>query len=138
MDHLSAVPLLVAIIGCLLCQVTHGNDETRCPFQCKCVEATQPRKVTSLGCAQGGTPSCPDIKEPTNLVCRDGTMFSRNDVLRNQAQAEESCICPDGIMPKCQNTKDHLKCPDGSDFDLNIGNPGPYVSLCEKQDGWTF
>ena len=72
-----------------------------CVFQCKCKSEAQPKKVTGLGCAQGGTPYCPDVKEPT-FVCKDGTKFSRNDVLRHQAAGRDECVCADGVMPRDQ------------------------------------
>ena len=109
------------------------NVHAWCFFQCKCKGEAQPKKVTGLGCAKGGTPYCPDVKEPT-WVCKDGTKYSRNDILRHQATGRDECVCRDGVMPKCLNTKDYIKCPDGSDWDINFGNPGTYLTTCKYEE----
>merc|ERR1711879_861661 len=83
------------------------------PTKCKCTKEEEPRKVTELGCPNGGTPHCPKMKEPT---------FAGKD----------ECICADGVAPKCEDTNEYLKCPDGADYDLKLGNPGAYLSQCTR------
>ena len=39
----------------------------------------------------------------------------------------ERCICADGVMPKCKDTNDYIKCPDGSYVDWSIGGPQDFV-----------
>ena len=96
--------------------------------------------MTDFGCKKGGTPYCPNLKknEEPVMVCKNGELKTRNDILRTQAlqfkKKQFACICPDGIMPKCRNSKDYLKCPDGSDIDFSLGSPGAYVNECNKED----
>ena len=42
------------------------------------------------------------------------------------------CICPDGFAPRCRANGRLLTCPDGSDFDPNLGEPYQgYTHRCD-------
>ena len=59
-----------------------GKFESGLFFQCKCVGDDKPKKVTGIGCKNGGYPWCPYTnKRQTDSVCRDGTPMYMNDVL---------------------------------------------------------
>ena len=67
-----------------------------------------------MGCKNGGFPYCP---RPNNNYCKDGTHLVRSVYLDYKLKGGEGCVCKDGIMPKCKDTNDYVKCPDGSDID---------------------
>ncbi len=73
-----------------------------------------------MGCKNGGTPYCP---RKNNLYCKDGTHLDREVFLNYKLEGHSGCICRDGIMPRCLDTGDVFKCPDGSDVDWTLGGP---------------
>ena len=99
-------------------------------FQCKCNGSKKVQKVTKLGCKKGGFPYCP---RPNNNYCKDGTNLTRDVFFAYKLDGRKGCICRDGIMPKCQDTNDYIKCPDGSDIDWSIGGPQDFED-CKVED----
>ena len=91
------------------------------------------KKHTSVGCSNGGIPSCPYTSAPqSDLVCRDGTAIYINDVVKYMNAWRSDCICPDGFAPRCRANGRLLSCPDGSDFDPDIGEPFQgYTHRCD-------
>ena len=77
-----------------------------------------------MGCKNGGFPFCP---RSNNNFCKDGTNVNRKLFIENKLAGSKKCICDDGIMPKCKDTNDYIKCPDGSYVDWNIGGPQDFV-----------
>ena len=99
-------------------------------FQCKCNGSKKVQKVTKIGCKQGGFPYCP---RPNNNYCKDGTNLTRDIFFANKLDGHKGCICKDGIMPKCKDTNDYIKCPDGNDIDWSIGGPREFID-CKVED----
>ncbi len=89
--------------------------------RCKCQGSNDVKIVTSFGCHKGGIPDCPDEYD---LYCKDGTHLSPEWVLRHKKVKGrvESCVCKDGIMPRCKATGDLPKCPNGDDPDPELGH----------------
>ena len=83
-----------------------------------------------MGCKSGGFPSCP---RHNNLVCKDGTLLTWATFFSFKLEGYKGCLCRDGIMPKCIDTDDVIKCPDGSDIDWKLGGPEEYVD-CNFED----
>ena len=55
---------------------------------------------------------------------------------RVSMKGSEGYVCKDGIMPKCKDTNDYLKCPDGSDIDWrdwSIYAPKDFMS-CKREE----
>ena len=100
------------------------------PLQCKCVDSNQVKKIVKMGCKNGGFPSCP---RHNNLVCKDGTVLDWTTFFNYKLEGHKGCLCGDGIMPRCKDTDDVIKCPDGSYIDWNIGGPEDYAD-CEVED----
>ena len=71
-----------------------------------------------MGCKNGGFPSCP---KSWTLYCKDGTLLDRERFFQLKIKGQKGCICKDGIMPRCKDTEDVRKCPDGSDIDWTLG-----------------
>ena len=105
-------------------------------FQCKCKNDKKVKKVTALGCAGGGIPFCPNIKDK-HYFCKDGTKVFLNHLLQYQIDGREGCICKDGIVPRCINTGDVLQCPDDAYIDFSAGKPGTFLDGC-KEEKWEF
>lgn len=106
------------------------------PRRCKCKNDKKVKKVTALGCADGGIPYCPNIVDK-HYFCKDGSKVFLNQLLEYQRDGQEGCICKDGIAPRCSNTGDLVQCPDGSHIDLSFGKPGNFLDGC-KEDKWEF
>ena len=87
-------------------------------------------KVTKLGCKNGGFAYCP---RPNNNYCKDGTHLTRDVFVAYRLEGRKGCICRDGIMPKCLDTNDHMKCPDGTDIDWSIGGLRDFVD-CQVEE----
>ena len=87
-------------------------------------------KVTKMGCRNGGFPNCP---RSNNNLCKDGTSVNRNLFIEHRLAGGGGCICADGVMPKCRDTNDYIKCPDGSDVDWNLGGPRELVG-CRTEE----
>ena len=99
-------------------------------MQCKCDgEKGAPKKVTAFGCRNGGFAFCDGGMD--DFHCRDGTVLTRLDLLRNKLDGYGGCICKDGYRPYCKSTGGPPKCPDGSDLDLSMGLPGEYYTHCK-------
>ena len=78
-----------------------------------------------MGCRNGGVPTCP---RSNNNLCKDGTNINRKVFIEHKLKGTGDCICVDGIMPKCKDTNDYIKCPDGGDVDWGIGGPRDFVN----------
>ena len=90
------------------------------------------KKVTGLGCNNGGMAWCPQSNgTQTDVVCRDGTPMPMNDVLEYRAAFRSDCLCKDGFSPRCRETNSSKKCPDGSDYDPSSE---PYTQKCRRDD----
>ena len=90
------------------------------------------KKVTGLGCKNGGMAWCPHSNgTQTDVVCRDGTPMPMNDVLEYRAAFRSDCLCQDGFSPRCRETNSSKKCPDGSDYDPSVE---PYTRRCRRED----
>ena len=87
-------------------------------FQCKCNGDRKVKKVTKMGCKNGGFAFCPRLR---TLYCKDGTLLDRPRFFQYLLEGSRGCICNDGIMPRCEDTNDVRKCPDGSDIDWSLG-----------------
>ena len=76
--------------------------------QCKCLGDNRPKKLTGMGCKNGGMPWCPTTNKPqTDSVCRDGTPMYMNEVLEYRTEFRSDCICKDGFSPRCRETNRH-------------------------------
>ena len=78
-----------------------------------------------MGCRNGGVPTCPTSN---NNFCKDGTNINRKAFIEHKLKGRGDCICVDGIMPKCKDTNDYIKCPDGGDVEWGIGGPRDFVN----------
>ena len=83
-----------------------------------------------MGCKNGGFPYC---TRPNNNYCKDGTHLVRKVFLDYKLKGSEGCVCKDGIMPKCGDTNDYLKCPDNSTIDWSIGGPRDFINCKEEE-----
>ena len=86
-------------------------------MQCKCNGDKKVKKVTKMGCKKGGFAFCPRLR---TLYCKDGTLLERTRFFQYSLEGRKGCICEDGIMPRCEDTDDVRKCPDGSDIDWSL------------------
>jgi hypothetical protein len=73
-----------------------------------------------MGCANGGFPYC---SEKNFLYCKDGTHLDRTKFLTYKLDGRVGCVCKDGIMPRCKDTGETFKCPNGDDVDWSLGGP---------------
>ncbi len=87
------------------------------------------KKVTGLGCKEGGTPFCPNTTDK-EYFCKDGSKVFINHLLKYQLAERTDCICADGIAPRCRKTGEQVVCPDGAPIDFSIGKPGNFLDGC--------
>ena len=71
-----------------------------------------------MGCKNGGFAFC---SRAGLLYCKDGTHLDRPRFFRYLLEGREGCICEDGVMPRCKDTNEVRKCPDGGDIDWSLG-----------------
>jgi hypothetical protein len=88
-------------------------------------------KVTGNGCANGGTPFCPNIYDK-DLFCKNGNPVLLNDFAKYVIEGRKGCICKDGIAPRCRTTGNAIQCPDGSPIDWSLGKPGDFFDGCSN------
>jgi hypothetical protein len=88
-------------------------------LQCKCVNSSEVKKVTGLGCINGGTPYCPGIANKGHfckvergrkynelfvvksaLIFQDGSYAFCNNMINYNLEGRKGCICKDGIHPR--------------------------------------
>ena len=69
---------------------------------------------------------------PKFMYCKDGTALDRPRLFQYMLEGRDGCICEDGIMPRCENTDDLMKCPDNSDVDWSLGGP-PEFRNCKVE-----
>jgi len=115
------------------------------PKKCKCNGNNKVKVVQEFGCEKGGYPICNE-KEPGvfNLACKDGTRLTfpfilqwNLDTLADQwrlGKDFKGCLCPDGIMPRCQKTKKLFECPNGEP--VNFDKFRGYIEYngCKMED----
>ena len=100
--------------------MVHVDDLSCILLQCKCNGDNKVKKVTKMGCENCGFAFCPRLR---TLYCKDGTLLDRPHFFQYMLEGRKGCICKDGIMPRCEDTDDVFKCPDGSDVDWRLGGP---------------
>jgi len=103
------------------------------PKKCKCIGDSKPKKLTGMGCKNGGMPWCPYTnKRQTDSVCRNGDPMYMNGVLKYREEFRSDCICKDGFSPRCRETNSWKKCPDGEDYDPSADPWGGYAQRCDN------
>lgn len=100
------------------------------PKKCKCKGSKEVKVNTGTGCAKGGFPDCPT---PGELYCKDGLKLDPSATMRFRTKTAverrqfgkgwKGCACSDGVMPRCKETGEPLKCPSGDfpDYDKYHG-----------------